>query len=106
MSGALFIIWGVPGKKKDNYDFDVISNQKAAVNPVQQKDDFMQRLGRSLGISNFHELTDHFEMLIRQGRKQDAVDYITSNTPVDADVALRLSELFESRLRKAAKKAA
>jgi len=101
MATSVFIIWKGSWKKKDKYDFDSLSRRPVFSGSANQRDDFMEKLGRSLGINNFHELSDHFEALVRDGKKPEAIDYLTANTPLDKNVALRLVKLFEARLRKA-----
>ncbi len=84
---------------KDKYDFDSLSHGAALPPATSENSDFMDRIGKSLGVDNFHELIDKTEELIKEGKKEEALEYMKTNAHIDNNRAEKIFNLFEARLK-------
>jgi hypothetical protein len=84
---------------KDNYDFDSLSHGAALPPATSENSDFMDRIGKSLGVDNFHELIDKAEGLMKEGKKEEAMEYMKANAHVDNQRAQKIFALFEARFK-------
>ena len=86
-------------RKKDGYDFDSLSTQTPGPVQTNENTDMLDRIGSSLGIKNFHEVTLITEELMKRGKKDEALAYLLSSTPLDKERAQKIIQLFESRFK-------
>ena len=86
-------------RKKDGYDFDSLSTQTPGPVQTNENTDMLDRIGSSLGIKNFHEVTLIAEELMKRGKKDEALAYLLSSTPLDKERAQKIIQLFESRFK-------
>jgi len=84
---------------KDSYDFDSLSYAAALPPATSENSDFMNRIGKSLGVDNFHELIDKTEELIKKKKKEEALEFMKVNAHIDNTRAQKIFNLFEARLK-------
>lgn len=94
---AFLIRYAVMGvRKKDKYDFDSLARGEMPEEPEEKK--FIDVVGKSMGIKNFRVVCDNVMVMLKEGRKDEAVSYMSQMTGIEKERAQKIVDTFAEKM--------
>lgn len=83
-------------KKKDGYDLEALSRGEFQTAPTENS--FVDKVGRQMNIKNFKAVCDNVMVMLKEGRKDEAVSYMSQMTGIEKERAQKIVNTFAEKM--------
>lgn len=83
-------------KKKDSYDLEALSRGEFPTAPAENS--FVDKVGKQMNIKNFKAVCDNVMVMLKEGRKDEAVSYMSQMTGIEKERAEKIVNTFAEKM--------
>lgn len=83
-------------KKKEGYDLEALSRGEFPNAPAENS--FVDNVGKQMNIKNFKAVCDNVMVMLKQGRKEEAVSYMSQMTGIEKARAQKIVDTFAEKM--------
>jgi hypothetical protein len=92
-----YVIIGSKKKKKDGYDLEALSRGEFPTAPAENS--FVDKVGKQMNIKNFKAVCDNVMVMLKEGRKEEAVSYMSQMTGIEKERAEKIVSTFAENMK-------